>query len=363
MIDRRYIAHLDWVIIGAALILSLMGIATIFSATFAQDAHFYKKQFSWLVIGFFIMIPVVAVNYSHFSRFGYVIFGASILSLILALTIGRTVAGAQRWISLGFLSFQPSEFAKIAFIIALAKHLSSVKVPPKGLDFKELIAPLAILFIPFILIAKQPDLGTALIFCAIFASMTLMMRIRFRVLLAAAFATAILIPLAWGHLKAYQKARVLSFMDPSKDPLGSGYHIIQSKIAVGSGGLIGKGFTQGTQGSLMFLPEHHTDFIFSILSEEWGFAGVLAALILFLTLILRGMDVVKNAKDRFGFLVSFGIISMLFWHVTINLGMVTGLLPVVGVPLPFFSYGGSFLLTVLISMALLININMRRFSL
>jgi len=221
--------------------------------------------------------------------------------------------------------------------------------------------PAALLAAPFLLIAKQPDLGTAIILGMIFCSIALIIRVRMRTIIGIFIAVAAMFPLGWRMLKGYQKARIMSFWDPTADPLGSGYHVMQSKIAIGSGGFLGKGFTEGTQGKLMFLPEHHTDFVFATYAEEWGLLGSFVLLSLFLALFLCGLNTAATAKDRFGFLMAAGITSMFFWHVLINLGMVTGLLPVVGVPLPFMSYGGSFLITSMIACGLLINIRMRRF--
>ncbi len=361
MTRNRYLAQIDWLIFTITLLLALVGISCIYSATHTFEPAFYHKQLYWLFIGLVIIVPALVIDYLILERFAYVIYGLSLITLLFALFFGKTMGGAQRWISLGFISFQPSEFAKVAFVIALARNLSSKQVDPRGMGWKELMVPAVLVLLPFLLVAKQPDLGTALIFLFIFSSMILISKVRLSTLVSLAAAFAAMVPVGWWSLKSYQKARLLSFLDPTMDPLGSGYHTLQSKIAIGSGGFFGKGFTQGTQGSLMFLPAHHTDFIFPILAEEWGFVGSVAVLALFLILIMRGIDTAANSKDRFGFLLAFGITSMLFWHVIINIGMIMGFLPVVGVPLPFLSYGGSFLLTMLIGIWLLMNIRMRRY--
>ncbi len=361
MIDRRLFAHIDWLILMVTVSLALVGLASIYSATHNHVPYVYQKQLWWLSIGAALMLLVIVVDYSLLGRFAYHIFGFAVLLLVVTLLLGHPVAGAKRWLSLGFVTFQPSEFAKIALIVALARYLSTRNIPRKGLDLKRLVIPVILLLIPFFLVVKGPDLGTALIFFLIFCSMMLTVKVRMRTIMGLVLAFTPAIPLGWMSLKHYQKARLLSFLDPASDPLGSGYHVLQSKIAIGSGGLLGKGFTKGTQGSLMFLPEHYTDFIFPIVAEEWGIVGSFTVLALFLILILRGLNTAKNSKDRFGFLVALGLTSMLFLHAVINLGMTSGLLPVVGVPLPFLSYGGSFLLTSLISIAILVNIGMRRF--
>ena len=361
MIPKRYFFQTDWLLLAIAIALAMTGVANIYSATHVHQPFLYKKQIYWLVVALVVMVPVVIVNYSLFERFAYVIYGISIVTLVVALLWGHSAGGSRRWLDLGLFNFQPSELAKIAFLMALAKYLSSRELPRRGLGLKELAGPVALVALPFTLIAKQPDLGTALIFLFVFVSMLCMVKIRLRTVLTISAAILSMVPFVWHSLKDYQKARLLSFLDPTMDPLGSGYHILQSKIAIGSGGFLGKGFAQGTQGTLMFLPAHHTDFIFPVLAEEWGFVGSFVVLLLFLFFIIRAMDITGGAKDRFGFLLAFGIISMVFWHTVVNMGMVTGLLPVVGVPLPFLSYGGSFLVTTFIGVGLLLNIAIRRF--
>ncbi len=361
MISKRYLFQIDWLLLAIAVALTIIGVVNIYSATHIHQPLLYKKQLYWLGVALLVMIPVVVINYSVFERFAYVIYAISIVTLVVALLWGHSAGGSRRWLYLGLFYFQPSEFAKIAFMMALAKYLTSRELPRSGLTLRELAGPSALLALPFVLIAKQPDLGTALIFLFVFASMLLVVRIRLKTLAVICAGLLAMVPFVWNSLKDYQKARLLSFLDPTMDPLGSGYHILQSKIAIGSGGFLGKGFTQGTQGTLMFLPAHHTDFIFPVLAEEWGFVGSFVVLLLFLFFIIRGMDITGGAKDRFGFLLAFGIISMIFWHTVVNIGMVTGLLPVVGVPLPFLSYGGSFLVTTFVGIGLLLNIGMRRF--
>lgn len=353
--------HFDWITLAIALLLAAIGVSTVYSATRAHMETIYLKEFYWIAIGLVALLASVFINYGTLERYGHLIWGASVLLLVAVAILGKTTLGAKRWIGLGFFSMQPSELAKIALIIVLAKHFSEKPVSWRGMTLKDLAAPAFFLLLPFLLIVKQPDLGTAIILWLIFWSMTLIVRIRTRTLIAIILVFAALMPLGWKVLKPYQKARVMTFLNPEKDPLGTGYHVMQSKIAIGSGGISGKGFTQGTQGKLMFLPEHHTDFIFAVYAEEWGLAGSLALLGLFLMLILTAMNAATNAKDRFGFLLAFGITAMFFWHIVINIGMVSGVMPVVGVPLPFISYGGSFMITCMIATGLIINIKMRKF--
>ena len=361
MIDRRLLTHFDWLTFFIAVSLALVGLLSVYSATHAQSHAIYRKEIYWIATGIAAMSLTVIINYSLLEKYAYAIYASTIALLIAVFVIGRTFSGARRWISMGFFTVQPSELAKLGLIVILARYFSEKETPAKGLALKDLVTPGAFLIIPFLLIAKQPDLGTAIILFMIFCSMVLLVRVRTRTLMGFAIAAAAMAPFAWKALKGYQKARLTSFLDPDSDPLGSGYHLVQSKIAIGSGGVIGKGFLKGTQGKLMFLPEHHTDFIFSVLAEEWGLIGSLTVILLFMGLVLNGLNAANGSKDRFGLLLAFGITSMFFWHAVINLGMVSGMLPVVGVPLPFLSYGGSFMLTSMIAAGLLINIKMRGF--
>ncbi|MFQ5354420.1 MAG: rod shape-determining protein RodA, partial [Thermodesulfobacteriota bacterium] len=360
-LDKKLLAHIDLAALSLTIALAVIGLVSIYSATHANNPAIYTRAQYWFVISLAMLTAAVAINYHLLERFAYVIYGGSIALLLLVAAIGKSSGGAQRWLDLGVLSLQPSEIAKIALIIMLARHFSLKNLAGRGLDIKDLIVPVLIIIAPFFLVMHQPDLGTSIILLAIFCSMTLVVGIRLRTIVAIGVVISAIMPFAWLSLKDYQKARLTSFLNPGQDPFGSGYHLLQSKIAIGSGGFFGKGFTHGTQGKLMFLPEHHTDFIFSILAEEWGFIGASIVVLIFFALILKGLGAAASSKDRFGFLLAFGISSMLFWHVVINLAMVTGLLPVVGVPLPFLSYGGSFLAVTMTAMGLIINIRMRRF--
>lgn len=361
MIDKKYIENFDWTLFIAACLLTVFGLLTIYSATINTTAPFFQKQILWFSLSLVILFVITIIDYNFIERFGYFIYVGSVTLLLLALFIGKSAGGSQRWIDLGVINIQPSEIAKIAVIIALAKYFSSTNFPTNGLKIIDLIKPTMLVTLPFALTIKQPDLGTALIFILIYITILASIKIKLKHLLIIIFTTLPFLPFLWMHLKDYQKARILSFINPSLDPMGSGYHVLQSKIAIGSGSLTGTGYLEGKQGTLRFLPEQHTDFIFPILAEEWGLLGSMVMIILFITVIMAGITTAQNAKDRFGFFVSLGVTAMLFWHMLINIGMVTGLMPVVGVPLPFLSYGGSFLMTAFIGVALLINIRMRRF--
>jgi rod shape determining protein RodA len=275
---------------------------------------------------------------------------------------GRTTSGSQRWLQLGFFSFQPSELAKIAIILALTRYFTENE-NTLGYGFRDLIVPFLILAIPLALIFKQPDLGTTGLLVLISFSMLAFMGFRLQTWLTLGGACAAALPIFWHFLKDYQKTRLLTFINPDLDPLKTGYHITQSKIAVGSGTIWGKGWLKGTQSQLHFLPEQHTDFVFSVWAEEWGFVGAFLLLFLFLLLISRGLKIANTSKDRAGAVLAIGISAMLFWQIFINVGMVVGIVPVVGVPLPLFSYGGTSVISTLMGIGILMNISMRRFML
>jgi len=275
---------------------------------------------------------------------------------------GRTTSGSQRWLQLGFFSFQPSELAKIAIILALTRYFTENE-NTLGYGFRDLIVPFLILAIPLALIFKQPDLGTTGLLVLISFSMLAFMGFRLQTWLALGGACVAAAPIFWHFLKDYQKTRLLTFINPDLDPLKTGYHITQSKIAVGSGTIWGKGWLKGTQSQLHFLPEQHTDFVFSVWAEEWGFVGAFLLLFLFLLLISRGLKIANTSKDRAGAVLAIGISAMLFWQIFINVGMVVGIVPVVGVPLPLFSYGGTSVISTLMGIGILMNISMRRFML
>ena len=289
------------------------------------------------------------------------VFIAVVALLLFVLLIGKVRGGAQRWLSLGFLAFQPSEFAKIALILVLARYFSG-RYHYGGIGFRDFVPAVGITLIPFLLVALQPDLGTAGVFLIILGAMMVVACIRGKVfLLVGAVGTAV-IPCLWFMMKDYQKQRVLTFLAPGRDPLGAGYHVIQSKIAVGSGGLFGKGYLQGTQGSLRFLPEQHTDFAFAVFSEEWGFVGSVVLLLLFLALVYRMLYLASQSQDRFASFACGGLAAYFLAHIMINVAMVCGLFPVVGIPLPFVSYGGSSMLTNMISLGIFANLSRMRFT-
>ena len=363
MIDRRLLIHFDWTLLGIVLFIASIGILNLYSAASNAEVAgtpLYIKQVFWLLIGLVMMIGVAFIEYRFYADFAYIVYTVAFVLLVAVLGYGIITSGAQRWVKIGSLSFQPSEFVKISLILALAKFFQRPQ-HREGYSLKNLPFPFLLLLLPTALILKQPDLGTAIVLVLVFFSVLLFVKIRWSSLLILALAGASLLPLLWSFLKEYQKRRIITFFNPELDPLGAGYHLIQSKIAVGSGGIIGKGFMKGSQSKLGFLPEQQTDFIFSALGEEWGLIGALILIGLYFTLILWGLRISVQSKDRFGAIMAFGVVAMLFWHIFINIGMVLGMMPVVGIPLPLLSYGGSFLLSTLIGIGLLLNVSMRRY--
>lgn len=364
-IDRRLLAHFEWFVLLLVLAISAFGISTVYSATHSSPndgwSPFAIKQVVSLGIGLALLVIAVAIDYRRLERYGLLVYLSVLLTVVAVPLIGRVAGGSRRWINLGPLSLQPSEFMKVALVVILASYFSGITERRTG--WRDIFVPLAYAGVPAALILVQPDLGSASVLIMIVGTMLILGGIPLRRLALLASPLIVLVPVLWRYLKPYQQQRVLMFINPDSDPLGAGYHIIQSKIAVGSGMIWGKGFTKGTQNHLNFLPEQHTDFIFSVFSEEWGFAGAACVMTLYLALVLRGIVISYRAQDRFGVLLALGMTSIVFWQVLVNVGMVTGLMPVVGIPLPFFSYGGSSMMSLVAAMGLVMNVAMRRYLL
>ncbi len=363
MFDRRLLTHFDWFFLLLILFVSTIGILNLYSATFSwktYGAPIFLKQIYWLGMGISIALGMCIFDYRKLKRLGWPLYIITLGLLGWVLLFGKTSMGATRWIDLGFFNLQPSEVMKVVIVLVLACYFNE-RFYPLGCSLRDLMVPFLLLLIPFGLVIKQPDLGTGLLILFIGATTLLFIRIRVKTLLTLLVCGGLTPIFGWFFLKDYQKLRIYSFLDPERDPLGAGYHIIQSKIAVGSGGFWGKGFMHGTQSQLSFLPERHTDFAFSVFAEEWGFAGCAALLLIYLLIVAWGFFIAYRASDRFGKLLAVGVVCMFFWHVVVNLGMVIGLLPVVGVPLPLFSYGGTSMVTTMIGTGLLLNVSMRRF--
>jgi rod shape determining protein RodA len=364
MFDRRLFTNFDWTLLALVLVISAIGVLNISSASASYrlvGTAYFIKQIYWIGAGMVLCVVACSLDYHLLEDIAYWFYGGILFLLVVVLLFGRTSMGATRWLNLGFINVQPSEPMKIVIIMTFARFFSHYPVF-NGLSLKNLVYPFFLLGIPVLLIMKQPDLGTAILVSLIACSIFIYIRVRWTALVAIILGA---LPIFYGgwhyYLRDYQKNRIINFINPEQDPLGSGYHIIQSKIAVGSGGLFGKGFLLGTQSQLRFLPEQHTDFAFSVFAEEWGFVGCLLLLVLYLFLVLWGLHIALRCNDHFGSLLAVGVTAMFFWHIVINVGMVIGLFPVVGVPLPFFSYGGTSMVTSMVGVGILLNISMRRF--
>jgi rod shape determining protein RodA len=364
-LDRRLIQNFDLRVVLTAFLLAGIGVLSIYSATAAATAahplkeHLYLRQVTWVVVGAGLLGVTVAVSYRTAGRFAYLLYALAVLSLLLVPLFGRVGLGAQRWIKIGFVAFQPSEVAKLALVLCLARYFEDRKErvgTPRTMGGAALLT-----LLPAVLVVRQPDLGTALILLAVGFSMMLLVGLRLRLAVPVGLGLLALAPIVWTFLKSYQKRRLLVFLNPNLDPLGAGYHVAQSKIAVGSGELWGKGFMAATQSQLNFLPENHTDFIFAVLAEQWGFVGSVVVLVLFYVLLTRGLEISMEAKDLLGSLMAFGLTAAIGLQALVNIGMVVGIMPVVGIPLPLLSYGGSSMVMTLAAIGLLVNVRMRRF--
>ncbi len=352
--------NIDWGLLTTTLAIMAIGLLCVYSAVRVSQISIFFKQLMWICAGTVIMIIAFAVDYRVHMRLAWPLYSMMVLGLLLVLVIGREIGGARRWISIGPLGLQPSELAKIIIIIWMA-YWGEKKNYFEGYGMKELLLPAFFIFVPVGLILAEPDLGTSGIVGLIALIMLLLLGIKRSTFITLSVLFISILPFGWLALRDYQRNRIFTFLDPSRDPLGSGYHATQSKIAVGSGGLWGKGFLEGTQTQLSFLPEHHTDFIFSVVAEEWGFAGSALLIFLYIVLVTKIIQIGYKAKDRFGAMLCFGIAGYFTLHIFINISMAVGIFPVVGVPLPFVSYGGSFMFINLICIGLVLNVSWRRF--
>ncbi len=367
MFDRRLIENFDWGLLGIIFMICAAGLVILYSAVTAGDDGvglnaLFKKQVIWMGAGFVIMMAIVVIDFRELDKLHLFFYAICVGFLISTYLFGKVGGGSQRWLVMGPIRMQPSELMKISLIISLASVYSNI-VSEQGLGFRNLIKPAILCLIPFGLIVNQPDLGTGLLLLLIAGSVTLFAKVEKRVFFTLSGVGLSIVPLVWFFgLKEYQKGRILTFLDPDRDPLGAGYHIIQSKIAIGSGMITGKGFLQGTQNALNFLPEQHTDFILSVLAEEWGLVGCGVLLVLYFVLLFWGLNIAYNCRNMFGSILALGVTTMIFWQIFINIGMVMGLMPVVGVPLPLISYGGSSVVTNMVGFGILMNISMRKFT-
>jgi rod shape determining protein RodA len=355
--------HFDWPLFICAAVVAVLGVINLYSATSVYSgarAELYISQVYWLVLGGILGGILIALDYRHLERLGYVLYTFGVFTLILVIVLARDVRGSARWIEFGSFRFQPSEFMKIFLVIALAKYLHD-DPRSEGRTLKDLAIPAALTFVPALLVLKQPDLGTATILVLIFLTVAMVTRIRVKSVLAFIAACGAAAPILWSYvLLPYQKDRITTFLDPERDLLHRGWHAHHARIAIGNGGLFGNGYMHGTQNQFFFIPDQHTDFPFPVYAEEWGFLGSVLLVSLYGFLTLWGIRVASQAKDRFGAVLAVGCSGLIFWHAVINLGMASGIMPVVGVTLPMLSYGGSSVTTTLLAVALLMNVSMRR---
>ena len=364
MFDRRLIFHINWGLLILTAILFLVGVMNLYSASTLRLASgleidtYFNKQLLWGGVGLCVMTALVLIDYRHLKSVSWPYF---ILCLVLLLGVsvaGKTIYGAKRWLDLGFFNLQPTELTKIAVLILGARLMARME---GKLGWINLGKALLVGLVPAVLVVKQPDLGSALNILLILGGMILFKGVTGSVFKVLVVVLPIMIPFGWFFLHDYQKQRIMTFLDPGNDPLGAGYHIIQSQIAIGSGGFWGKGFLEGTQSQLRFLPEKHTDFAFAVFGEEWGFFGSIILLILFCSFLYQIYIVTMEAKDDFGSYLAAGVFFYFFWQILINIGMVLGIMPVVGIPLPFISYGGSASVVNFCMVGLVLNVAMRRF--
>ena len=374
--DKQLLSHMNWGLLFLTLLLFFIGIINLYSAgaRLLEEGmivkNFYQKQLLWGGVGFLVMMVVMLFDYRHLKTVTIFIYIASIILLVLVLLIGSVYSGARRWIDLGVLQFQPSELAKISVLLLAALVLSRSKDPlgPLGL-----LTAIGIGILPAALIVVEPDLGTSLNVLLILGGLILFRGIKLWLCGAIAGVVSLnaigyyigyklsILPSLWSLLHPYQQQRILTFFNPDNDPQGSGYHIRQALIAIGSGETWGKGFMEGPQSKLLYLPERHTDFAIAVFGEEWGFMGCVALMAIFCLFLLSIFTTARDAKDRFGTYIAAGVFFYFFWLIFINTGMVLGLLPVVGMPLPFMSSGGSSTLVNFCLIGLVLNVNMRRF--
>ncbi len=364
-IDRRSLQNFDWALLGMMGVLLCVGLLNLYSATHGGSSEGlpsgFRRQLIALGVAAVGFATALIVDYRRLERWAALLFVASLLLLASTLVLAPVTRGSRSWLIYGPLSLQPAELAKIGLVLVLARYFQ--QHPPSEIRrIRDLLAPTLLVAAPVGIILLQRDLGVAVLTLLIAATYLPFVRIPWQAWASLAVAGVLALAGAWRFaLRDYQQERILDFLDPSRDPLASGYQAMQSKIAIGSGGLLGKGWLEGTQTQLRFLPTQHSDFVFSVLAEEWGFVGSVAVLTLYAAMLLWGLAIARNSKDSFGAMLALGLVGVLFWPAAINVAMVLGLAPVIGVPLPLLSYGGSALLSSLVALALLLNVSMRRY--
>jgi rod shape determining protein RodA len=359
-INQRLIHNFDWLWLTALLLLSGAGLTAIWSVTNATGWHSYLGRHAiYLAVAIAVFVIMLYFDYHAYADYiavGYVI---ALTVLVLVLLIGRTIHNNKSWIYIAGIGFQPSELVKVLLIVALAKYYSEVDSDYLGL--RELVIGGLIVLVPMVLVVLQGDLGTAVTFIPIYVALSFLAGLRRKHLILFALGAVLSLPAGWLMLRDYQKSRIETVLNPLSDPLRTGYQALQSEIAVGSGRFLGKGFKQGSQSQLGFLPARHTDFVFAVVSEERGFVGSMTILVLLLFIAMRLLRAAREAKDKVGTMIVAGVLALFLFHSTINIGMVVGLLPIAGIPLPFVSAGGSALISFFAAMSLCLNVNLRRF--
>lgn len=364
-VDHRLVSHINWGLLACLVVLFFVGVGNLYSASGIRMgggvsvSSYYQRQLIWGAMGCCGMLLTMAFDYRQLRNLAWPFFILAVVLLLLVPLTGKTVYGAKRWLSLGFISIQPSELAKLAVLVLAARVLSRDGYTLGWLDFFKV---LLLGLVPAALIITQPDLGTTLNLLLLLGGMILFHGIKGNVLKVCLLAAPCIATFMWFvGMHDYQRQRILTFLDPGNDPRGAGYHIIQSQIAIGSGQLWGKGFLEGTQSQLRFVPEKHSDFALAVFGEEWGFVGCVFLVTLYCLFLLAIFTTVAEAKDRFGSTLAAGVFFYFFWQILINMGMVIGLIPVVGIPLPFMSYGGSSTLVNFVLVGIVLNVSMRRF--
>lgn len=359
-VDRRLLLNLDWPLLAFSLAVVSIGWVTLVTVSaHGSRGGLPLRQLLWIALGLVVLVILASIDYRVWVTYAPLLYGIGIFLLGMVLVWGRSAQGARRWLAVGGVGFQPTELFKVIFILILAAVLGGRRWATWS--WGSLMVPLGLLLLPVVLILKQPDLGTAIILLPVAAGMLFAAGTRGRNLGLLALGGVVASPLLWIFLKDYQRERLLVYLDPARDPLGTAWNVAQSKIAIGSGMVWGKGLFGGTQSRLAFLPERHTDFVFSVFAEEWGFVGCLLLLAGYFVIVMRGFEIAEKARDDLGHLLAVGATTLLAAQVCVNIGMATGFLPVVGLPLPFMSYGGSAMLSSLMTIGLLLNVRMRRF--
>lgn len=356
----RRLRTVSWAPLMAGLILSVIGLATVHSASAEMAVDYLPRQLVWVLLGLPVLVLGMVIDYHFLLRYSIPVYAFSLLLLVLVLIFGHEAGGARSWVGVAGLGLQPSEFAKLATVFMLARYLAAIKQP--FLDLKQVGVALALVGVPILLIVEEPDLGGAVILTAVVATMVFVAGVRLRTIFPVALLFLAVGTVVWSFgMRDYQRERIASYLSPESDPLGAGYQVRQSRIAVGSGEVLGRGFMQGTQSQLRFLPARHTDFVFAVLAEERGFLGVITVLALYMVYLFNGLRVAGRARDRAGVLLVVGLVAIFAFHVLYNTAMVVGLLPVTGIPVPFLSYGGSFTLFCFFATGLILGIDFRRY--